>query len=196
MNQLFGDYFYKELTSEELAPLWHEYHPLVFKDIVNFDLPSSLSDQERLDMERLREPFRDLYTLRLGIYHGDQFVGWNVSVQDTWARFYMMNTGLVPEHQGKGIYTNLLPVILDVAREKGFQVVHSRHHATNSAVIVPKLKAGFIISGMELTDRFGLLVNLSYFFNERRRKVMAFRAGEFVPDADIRPYLNLSKPFD
>ena len=57
---------------------------------------------------------------------------------------------------------------------------------TNNAVIIPKLKAGFVISGFEVSDRFGTLVQLSYYFNPLRRKMMDVRVGQRKPDEEIR----------
>lgn len=73
----------------------------------------------------------------------------------------MTNTGILEEHRRRGLYTALLPVVLNQLRQKGFQIVFSRHTLTNNAVIIPKLKAGFVISGFEVDDRFGTLVQLS-----------------------------------
>jgi hypothetical protein len=60
-------------------------------------------------------------------------------------------------------------------------------------VIVPKLKAGFVISGFEVSDIFGILIHLTYYFNEIRRKVIDFRVGQLVPDEQIRQLLGLNK---
>lgn len=61
----------------------------------------------------------------------------------------------------------------------------SRHYATDNQVIIPKLRFGFLISGFELTDEFGLLLRLSYYFNETRRSIMHVRSGFQQPSAAI-----------
>ena len=94
----------------------------------------------------------------------------------------MLNTGILKEHQGKGIYSALLPVIIERVRSQGFQTIKSRHNATNNQVIIPKLKAGFVITGLELSDGFGTLVTLTYFMNEKRREVMDMRSGLKKPN--------------
>ena len=63
--------------------------------------------------------------------------------------------------------------------------------ATNSAVLVPKLKAGFIITAFEMSDVYGLLVHMSYFANPVRRKAMNFRSGMTIPDEELRMFLPL-----
>ena len=140
---------------------------------------------------RLRARLAGRFRLNLGVYQGDELVGWTFGVQESPSHdtYYMVNTGVLPAHQGKGIYTALLQVVLEAVRTQGFQVVHSRHAATNARVLVPKLKAGFVVTGMELSDVFGTLVHLSYFFNPIRRKVLDVRAGQSHPDSDVRRVL-------
>lgn len=82
-----------------------------------------------------------------------------------------------------------IPIILVQLKNDGFQVVVSRHNLTNNAVIIPKLKAGFVISGFEVDDRFGTLVKLSYFFNPLRRKLLDVRVGQSAPDDEVKKLL-------
>ena len=70
---------------------------------------------------------------------------------------------MLPGHRRKGIYTALMHRVIETVVEKGFQKIYSRHSVTNNDVIVPKLKAGFVISSMEISDVFGVLVHLVYF---------------------------------
>lgn len=81
--------------------------------------------------------------------------------------------------------------MIEVIRSEGFQIIYSRHAATNSSVIVPKLKSGFVISGFELSDTFGTLVHLTYFTNPIRKKVMEFRCGDLRPDEELKSLLRL-----
>jgi hypothetical protein len=103
----------------------------------------------------------------------------------------MQNSGILPEHRRKGLYSKLVRHVLNVTTEKGFPRVWSRHNATNNAVIVPKLKQGFLISAMELSDTFGTLVHLSYFPVEVQRKMMDYRAGQIKPDDEIKKLLGI-----
>jgi len=43
-----------------------------------------------------------------------------------------------------------------------------------------------VISGFEVDDRYGTLVQLSYFFNPLRRKVIDVRVGQSAPDDEVR----------
>jgi RimJ/RimL family protein N-acetyltransferase len=90
----------------------------------------------------------------------------------------MCNTALHPVHRGKGLYTRILELVVRMAREKGFQLVTSKHYASNNAVIVPKLKAGFIITGMALDEKYGLMVHLTKYLHPEREKLAIIRIGE------------------
>ena len=79
--------------------------------------------------------------------------------------------------------------VLSRVQKLGFQIVFSRHTTTNNSIIIPKLKAGFIITALEVSDRFGTLVHLSYFFNEKRNRIMKFRSGDLKPDHEIKTAL-------
>lgn len=77
-----------------------------------------------------------------------------------------------------------------MVQQEGFQIAYSRHKATNNQVLVPKLKAGFVITSLEVSEVFGVMVQLSYFFNPLRRKVLDVRVGQARPDAEVRQHLS------
>ena len=178
-----------ELPPEEFEPLFKTHHPTVFEENYRLSFGYAYSDKEVEALELLRERLSDVYTLRLGIFQHNTFVGWHFGAQATPSNFYMTSTGILKEHRRKGIYTALLPLVLERVKAKGFQVVSSRHNLTNNAVIIPKLKAGFVISGFEVNDMYGSLVHLSYFFNTTRRKMLDVRVGQAAPDEEIEKML-------
>lgn len=188
---LLPDYTCRPLEREAFRAIFEQHRPQVFAHNLTFDLDAALSPAEHEHIQRLRQRLGEPYTLRLGLFHGEAVVGWHVGMQATAYRFSMINTGILPAHQGRGLYTALLPHILALVQAEGFQQVYSRHIATNNQVLVPKLKAGFVITGFEIDDLHGLLVHLSYFFNPIRRRVLDFRAGQAHPDEEVRRYLHL-----
>jgi L-amino acid N-acyltransferase YncA len=103
----------------------------------------------------------------------------------------MCNSAVFPEHRKKGLYTALMKATLEVVTEMGFQRIYSRHTATNNAVIIPKLKAGFHMTHFELSDTFGVLVHLTYYPKDLRRKMLDYRAGQIKPDDEIRKLLKI-----
>jgi hypothetical protein len=189
MPQLIGDYSYKVMTRDELFPYIQDHQASIFAENQHLDTLYALSEAERNALNALGERLAERYRLGFGIFQGEVFVGWHLGQQTLAGTFEMARTGIVREHQNRGLYTALLPIILAQLKNDGFQVVFSRHNLTNNAVIIPKLKAGFVITGLELDDRFGTLVKLSYYFNPLRRKLLDVRVGQRRPDNETRDLL-------
>lgn len=131
--------------------------------------------------------YKDQFAVFLGVYDSsNSFVGWSYGYQENANVFYMCNSAILEEHRRQGLYTELMKANIELAKDKGFQIIYSRHNATNNAVIIPKLKAGFVISNLEMDDVFGVLVHLKYFTNETRRKIMDYRSGQLAPDQELK----------
>lgn len=189
---LFDDYTYVSLTSQAFTPLFNRYRPAVFGQTFGYQPEATYSEAETMSVRRLQQQMIHRYRLRLGVFFRQtEFVGWTVGWQRDNDSYYMANTGILPAHQNKGIYTHLLPELLGIVRAEGFQLVESRHTASNNRVIIPKLKAGFVLSGFEVSDQFGTLVWLRYYFNETRRRMIDVRTGEHKPDDELRQLLGL-----
>lgn len=181
----------RSMTLEEFQPLWEKASLRVFKDKARLNVQSILTETEKNSMAELGKFMGSPLCLPFGVFQGEQFVGWHVGDQKSREEFYMRNSGVLPEFQGKGLYTALLKNIVKVIGQMGFQVISSKHNATNNRVIVPKLKAGFTITGLEISDKFGTLVRLEYFTNQIRRDVVDFRCGEAMPSKELKPLLGL-----
>ncbi len=115
-------------------------------------------------------------TFQWGLYHGDGLVGWHHAHARDERTVYMADTGILPEHQGQGLYTRLLPHVLDVYRDAGYTLVTSHHRATNNRVIIPKLRAGFFVQGLNLYEG-GLNVALTLSLDPAYRDAMHVRSG-------------------
>jgi GNAT superfamily N-acetyltransferase len=186
---LFDSYYFREASMEEFAPFFREKRPVVFQDSLNISVEDWLTDDDKAKLNELSGLIKNRYSLRIFILKGDEIIGWHVGRQTDEELYYMTNTGIFKEYQGKGIYTAFLPKILEILQQKGFQKIRSKHLASNNPVLIPKLKAGFNITGFEIDERFGVLVLLSYIFNDKRRKAYEFRTGALKPDEDLKKYL-------
>lgn len=142
-------------------------------------------------LKKLNTDYRRFYTQHFLMLKDGDLAGWTWGYQDNRDSFYMVNSAILPEHRGRGLYSRLLQRSLAQLKPLGFQKIWSRHNMTNNAVIVAKLKAGFYITGTELSDVFGTLVHLSYFPNSTRRKMLDFRAGHLRPDEELKKLLKL-----
>lgn len=131
-------------------------------------------------------------TFQWGLYHGDELVGWHHAHGRDERTVYMADTGILPGHQGRGLYTRLLPQVLDVYREAGYPLVTSHHRATNNRVIIPKLRAGFFIQGLNLYEG-GLNVALTLSLDPAYRDAMHVRSGFRQASGEAARRLGLGK---
>jgi GNAT superfamily N-acetyltransferase len=129
---LFGNYTLRVLDNAEFGPLFRQYRPSIFQTMLDFDVQQALSMEEHAATARLRERMGAPFRLNIGIYHHQEFIGWSFGRQESAEKYYMVNTAIFPQHQGKGIYSALLPRILGALQHEGFQIVYSRHVATNN----------------------------------------------------------------
>jgi len=187
-------YKFVELPNEDFQKLWNEWGEKIFQsNDTSLDFQKVLSEEERSRVKILHKNLSQLIRFNLCIFRGDEFCGWFNGDQYNNETFYMRNSAILPEHRRKGLYTALMYEVLDRVGKMGFQVVLSRHTTTNNSIIIPKLKAGFMITSLEVSDRFGTLVHLSYFFNEKRRRVMQFRSGDLRPDSELKAALRMAE---
>lgn len=186
------NYQIKELTSEEFKPLYDQYKDSVFEDDHSYLLWDLLDDDELSQVKSLGADLGSPYKLYLGVFdQEDEFIGWSWGFQENSTTFYMCNSAILPEHRRQGLYSSLVEKCVDTLSKKGFQLIYSRHCATNNDVIIPKLKAGFIISKMEIDDKFGVLIHLHYYSNKVRRRIMDYRSGQLKPDFKIKKVFKL-----
>ena len=152
-----------------------------------------LSNIEKIHIKTLKQELAaSPYKLYLGIYDDtDTMVGWSWGLQENATTFYIVNSAILPAHRRKGCYSLLIQEMIKILSDKGFQLIYSRHNTTNNAVIIPKLKTGFIISKMEIDDRFGALIHLHYYTNKTRQKIVDYRAGQLQPDDEIKKLFKL-----
>lgn len=193
-HKLFDDFSF-EISDDDKAHMkyFFDNREKVFKDYPVFIPHEIMTEEEAGSLKKLRKNTENKFTLRLYILKGNKKIGWFVGEQKDDETFYMRNTGIFQKYQGLNIYKNFLPKLLVILKEKGFQKITSSHSVTNNRIIIAKLKAGFIITGFEISDMFGLMVNLTYFFNDVRRKIIKFRVGEIKPDAEVKRLLKFTE---
>ncbi len=186
------NYTIREMCEPEFTPLFEKHAKVVFEGDHSYSVQNLLSETEKKNMDSLNELMGSPYKLYLGVFNKEnEFVGWSWGSQENRSTFYMVNSGILHEHRRKGLYGELVKCCVEILSNKGFQLIYSRHCATNNDVIIPKLKAGFIISKMEIDDRFGVLVHLHFYTNKNRRKIMDYRSGQSRPDETIKDIFNI-----
>ena len=175
------------MPPSEFHDLWAKYKREVFEEDHSYSLWDMLSEEEVSKVNELRKRISDKVEICLGVFdESDNFVGWSWGFQDSSTSFYMANSAILEEHRRKGLYSKLVDEMIGLTSKLGFQMIYSRHCATNNSVIIPKLKAGFVISKMEMDDIFGVLIHLHYYSNKTRRKIMDYRSGQKAPDDELK----------
>lgn len=104
----------------------------------------------------------NVHAERFVFYDSDENpVGWSISEQREPDTLFMIWTGVLPSHQNKGLYSAFVQRYIDYARAVGFARITSNHMVNNRRVLVAKLKAGFVASGMTLDERWGAMIWLT-----------------------------------
>lgn len=173
----YPGYTLVELSNESFAALYSEREERYFTSSTRVDIDADMSDELRERVAERRRAYPRAERFQWGIINADEIVGWTFAQQSDQDTLLMRNTAIDPAHRGKGLYTALLPIVIEYARSEGYQLIQSTHLAANNEVIVPKLKAGFIITGLNVNEKFGLTVTLTYFLTEGRRRLALNRIG-------------------
>ncbi|HLP52696.1 MAG TPA: GNAT family N-acetyltransferase [Chitinophagales bacterium] len=164
----------------------------IYENEYGLDLEKVLSEKEKGLQKELSKNLHSAFQINYYILHGEEKVGWLYGNQTDYETFYLGNAGVLKEHRGKSVGTKAIAAVLGVLKEKGFQKACSKHAATNNSAIIPLLRAGFIITGLEINDCDGVMVQLTFFFNQIRRDVVDFRVGKLKPTQKINEALSLT----
>lgn len=192
--QLTNGYSIKEMNAKEFFPLFGKHYDSLFGNDHTFFPDAYFSESEKLKTKILKDKMGNLFHLQLGLFSPEgEFVGFSFGYQESEETFYMAASAVLPEHRNRGLYSELVKVVIKRTTEEGFQKIYGTHCATNNAVLVPKLKLGFIFSKVELSDMFGTILHLQYFTNPLRRKIMDYRSGLSVPDREVKSVMKFDR---
>jgi len=138
-----------------------------------------LSDAMQKKHRKLKSGVENRFFLRLLVMDGETIVGMASGWQQSEStEFYMGISLVVEEYRRRGLYGQLLDVVLSVTSTMGFSAVKSSHINTNNPILIAKLKKGFIINGFELDETMGPLLKMVYYHDDTRRRAANFRSGD------------------
>ena len=141
---------------------------------------SEADDRNKALRESLPKPER----IRIGAFDGEQLIGCSSGwFEFGGGKFYIGLSAVAPAYRQQGIYTRLLNTIEQTVRGRGGLQISSQHVATNNAVLIAKLRLGYVIAGTEYDEQMGLLVRLVLQLMPERRALFAARTGTLVPPA-------------
>ena len=114
--------------------------------------------------------------LRIGAFRGESLLAWTYA-RGEGAHFHMINSGVAPAERRHGVYSELVRLVIEHAKSRGYVAIQSRHAPSNNAVIVAKLKLGFFVSGFEYSEVYGPLVRLTFLPGELRSALYRTRSS-------------------
>lgn len=182
----------RELTPDEVEKNINPLIPEAFADTFSYSIFDVRTQKEIDEYPRLASNFNKREFIYLGVFdESGNIMGWSISYQARRYELYTQTSVVLPAFRRRGIYSEITKTILNLAKEKGYQMVTSYHVVSNNAVIIAKLKLGFRISGFELSDDYGSLVKMTCFLNEKRARMYDFRAGTLRPDEEMKAIFRL-----
>jgi hypothetical protein len=138
--------------------------------------PSQLySAERRAGLDDLDALLTGALTHRVLLWQDGAPIGAFWGQHESWGRYYMVNTIMRPDFRGRGVYRAFLGNVERAVAAAGFRELYSRHRADNNAVIVPKLKAGWVIAAFEVALKFGLMVHLRKYLTDDLVRLHGFR---------------------
>lgn len=148
---------WRSLTEEVFSPL---------ETLGNYSAP-----RERLEKAKaLHDLHAQTHHENIVFYRHAQAVGWSSGVMLDASTFFMAYSGVLPAYQRQGIYGTFLRVFLRYLSALKYERVTSNHMVNNRAVLIAKLKANFVVTGVVLDERYGAQLALTHFLHTERRK--------------------------
>ncbi|TGE20963.1 GNAT family N-acetyltransferase [Hymenobacter metallicola] len=192
-TSLFDSYTVAEVDADQWQAVFTLHQARVFPhEHEGSSLAYLLSVPESTRLDQLRQNLNGARHLYFLLLDGDEPVGWHYGFQRSELEYFMANTGVLPEYQNRGLYSAFLKFIVQHAADLGFQYLTSIHHSDNNAVLVPKLKAGFVLQAfgyliqtMLLDASVGPMVQLVYPTKDEYRRFLGFQRG--VPSLNSPP---------
>lgn len=134
-------------------------------------------DRHKALRDDLPKPAR----IRIGAFDEDRLIGCSSGWFEVGGNFYIGMSAVDAAYRQQGIYTRMLGAIEQAVRDRGGLLISSHHVATNNAVLIAKLKLGYVIAGTEFVDQMGLLVRLVLHLTPERRSLFADRTATLRP---------------
>ncbi len=179
-----GGYSIRVATKKEVMDLIAKSYDKVFPD--RGDTPCFRMTPER------RKKAQEFWK-RYDVLHHEWFlfldpkgkpIGWHMGEAEDYQTFYMRNTGILPEYQGKGLYGAFLKAFVPYLGSLGYERISSQHKPTNKPILILKLKQGFVIGGFEMTENWGALVKMVKIIPQDRRESFYRLFGDMVHLSD------------
>lgn len=187
-------YSIKSVPTKDFQKIWEKPAKRFFNDYSLFPEKKYLYTTKQLQyFKHLREQFKadSHFRLNLALYYKNKCVGWSWGFQESPTIFYMCNSAIFEDHREKGLYTCLMREMLSQVIPLGFYQIYSRHHITNNAIIIAKLRQGFKLTTFENSFAFGTMIHLTYFPSQITNDILDFRSGYMRPNKKMKKVFKL-----
>ena len=130
-----------------------------------------LPKERQQNSQRLRAAFHQVHHEYFVFYNEqEEPIGWSYGEMRDSMTFFMSNSGILSSYRRQGLYSAFLEQFLAYLTALGYERIISNHQTNNRAVIIAKLKAGFNITAINLDERWGAQVELTYFMHHDRQQ--------------------------
>ncbi len=177
-SEVFHDGFKVEST-EEFQEFLHSGNSIFY------------SEEEKKRYRSFKPDFKNDAFLYFIVKLGNDIVARSFSNQVALETIMMCMSYVKKGFRGKGLYKLMLKETIKKANEIGYRKIQSYHNTTNNDIIIPKLKEGFVFTGMKINAGYGTLVELTYFFNEDEKDAVDFRSGYRRPTKKVNEVFGL-----
>ena len=137
-----------------------------FSELGAYEMPA----QRHEEKSRLQEAFSRTHQEHFVFYEGENVVGWSYGEMVDTETYFMSNSAILPDYRQRGLYSGFLTRLIAYLTALGYERITSTHQMNNRAVLIAKLKAGFVMSGVVLDERWSAQVQLTYHIHEDRRQ--------------------------
>ena len=176
---LLGQYTVETVDAKQ----YMDFYLKVFK---HHDRPDTFIDIDAMYDQRFNQhdmPYTALFIKDqnevVAIFYGDHL---------TSNQLLMEHSVVSKKYRRQGVYSALLDLIMDYAKFLNVAEILSTHSPANNPIIIAKLKKGFVISGMEIEPKYGLNVNLRYYFDDDVKVAHSLRCGEMTVTPSLLKY--------
>lgn len=137
-----------------------------FDKLGAYQMPSERQDK----LTPLRQAFAGTHHEYFVFYDGEDVAGWSYGEMHDPETYFMSNSAILPDYRRRGIYSCYLSHFIGYLKALGYERITSNHQPNNRAVLMAKLKAGFVLSGMILDERWSAQVQMTYHMYPDRQR--------------------------
>lgn len=179
------------VTSEVFNEGFREESKEEFQEFLHSGNSIFYSEDEKSKFKSFRPEFKDEAFLYFVVRKGDLIVARSFSNQISLDTIMMCMSYVKKDYRKKGLYKLLMKETITRAKEIGYLKVMSYHNTTNNEIIIPKLKEGFVFTGIKINAGYGVLAELTLFFNQDEKDAVDFRTGYRRPSNRVSEVFKL-----